>query len=702
MTPQTMKPFKSEDIDLAYGTTRPQNTDIFEGLNPEQIEAVNAIDGPVVIRAGAGTGKTTVLIRRIANIVRLGRCRPEEILAVTFTKKAAGEMRSRLATMLGPDTARRITAGNFHAVSADILRRHAHVIGLPQRFTVLDDDGQKEVIGELAFRLGLLRSKKDKVTVARYLQQIASWKEDGHDKETILEARRIPGRLACLSIGPNEDDPEFLTRCAAVFEAYQCEIETRRWCDFADLVLHVVRIFREFPEILAEEAGRYRYIMVDEFQDTSPVQNQWVTCMAREHRNICVVGDTDQSIYQWRNARPEIMMGFARAWAGAREITIDRNYRSSQEILDAANAVVEELRRKDGLRKRLRSDRHGTPPADLVQRYDSGYDEANAIADLVARKIDAGTQPSEIAVLCRSGLIITGIERAMRQAQIRYVVAGAMKFTDREEIKDAMAWLALAANPMDYISFGRISGKPRRGIGPQKLSLLRQVMMEQAMTVRDAAASLAASARKGSADARNYGDLRDLLDRVAEIAANGSNTGAILEEILAETGYMAFRRDNEGDPQQDQRLENLDLLFDEATQYETPIEFLEVIALQSGSDRGWMDDAVVLSTVHASKGLEFDIVFCPAMEEGVFPNARSERTSYGKDEERRLAHVAWTRARKELHISHTGFRMGGQGTGQPSRYLSEANLLYGGATLRGSARGPAAAAGAPRRLRPRF
>ena len=665
--------FTRDDIDLGFGRGTRAATNILEGLNPAQQEAVETMDGPVRIMAGAGTGKTTVIIRRIANIIGKGKARPEEILAVTFTRKAAGEMRQRLGAMLGDDVARRLRVGNFHATSSEMLRRHAHLIGLPSRFTVLDDDGQRDVIGELAMRLGYLDSKKNKNKIMRFQAQISSWKEDGHDSDFILAHKD----LCSISPGPNHDDPDFLIRTARVFEAYQMEMETRRWCDFADLVLHMVRLFRSYPDVLAEESRRFRYIMVDEFQDTSPVQNEWITWMARGHGNICVVGDTDQSIYEWRNARPDIMLDFPKHWDGARTITIDTNYRSSQQILDVANIVVAPLRAKDGLTKKLRSTRNGVAPRDFVRGYDTGFEEASTIADNIRLKIDHGETPSEIAVLCRSGMIITGIERALREAGIRYVVAGAMKFTDREEIKDAIAWLTLAANPMDYVAFNRVVSKPRRGIGTQKVGEIRRLIMENAWTVTEAVNAIAKTAKKGSAIARNFTELAELLESIEKIVQTNDNVGTILEDILDETGYMAWREDNRTDPQQDLRLENLQLFIDEARGYKRPIEFLEMLSLQAGGDKGWGDDSVVVSTVHASKGLEFNTVYCPAMEEGIFPNARSETTSYGMDEERRLAHVAWTRARDELHISFAGFRMGGKGAGQPSRYLMEAGLIGG-------------------------
>jgi len=274
-----------------------------------------------------------------------------------------------------------------------------------------------------------------------------------------------------------------------------------------------------------------------------------------------------------------------------------------------------------------------------------------------------------------------------------------MKFTDREEIKDAIAWLTLAANPMDYVAFGRIASKPTRGLGPQKVTSLRRLMMDRDMALADAAAQLAADAKKGSANARIYGELKDLAETITQIAETRENAGMMLEDILDETGYREWRESNKNDPQCDQRLENLDMIVEEASGHDLPIDFLEMLSLQAGGDKGWGDDSVVVSTVHASKGLEFDEVFCPAMEQGVFPNARSEKTPFGQDEERRLAHVAWTRARTDLHISFAAARMGNQSTGEPSPYLLEAGLLGYGTSR--APRAPSVHPGRRRRLKPK-
>lgn len=665
--------FSQEDIDLAFGATNQPKKSLLDGLNPAQTEGVTTTEGPVRIMAGAGSGKTSTIVKRIAYIVQEKLARPDQILAVTFTRKAAAEMRTRLSGLLGHDAARQVAAGNFHALSAQMLRRHAHLVGLPSTFTILDDDGQRDVISHLGLAMGYISTVKDKARINKFHAQIAAWKADGRDVDTVAAATD----LVEISPGPNEDEPDFLEQAAKLMRAYQAELVARRWCDFADLVLNMVRIFRDHPDVLAEEASRFLYILVDEFQDTDPTQYEWIMLMARAHSNICVVGDTDQSIYEWRNARPDIMLNFPRDWPGTKEITIDMNYRSTQQILDVANAVVAPLREKDGLVKKLRSNKTGVHPRSFMRIYENGAEEADTIADNIRSKIDRGEAPSEIAVLCRSGMIITGIERALRERGMRYIVAGAMKFTDREEIKDVVAWLTLALNPLDYVAFTRVSKKPRRGIGPQKIGELRKLMIENAWSLGDAARALADAARPGSANARHYGELAETLGAIEAVAQNGDNVGAMLEDILDETGYLDWRLNNDTDPVRDQRVENIEQFIDEARGYARIVDFLEMVALQAATDNGFDEDAIVISTVHASKGLEFNTVYCPAMEDGIFPNARSRRTRYGEDEERRIAHVAWTRARDELHVSYAGFRPGGNGIAEPSPYLVEAGLIEG-------------------------
>jgi DNA helicase II / ATP-dependent DNA helicase PcrA len=649
------------------------SVDNLAGLNTKQREAAEAINGPLVIRAGAGTGKTTTVTKRAGEIIRTGAARPDQILAVTFTRKAAAELRGRIAAIVGPDAARKMTIGNFHAVSGEILRRHAHLVGLPSSFTVLDDDGQREIIATIAIERGYITNKKDKAKVGAFLEQISSWKEEGWTPEDV--ARK--GNPEDLVLDKIAYEAGFGTQALSLFGEYQDMLAARRWCDFADMILHTVHIFRTHEDVRLRESGRYTHIMVDEFQDTSPVQNAWVWLMAKDHRNLCVVGDTDQSIYEWRNARPEIMMGFEKQWPGARAITIDANYRSTQEILDLANAVVAPLRAKDGLDKSLQGFKHGKPPVDLFQSYTSAMDEADSIAREAERLIDGGHKASEIAVLCRSGMIMRHIERSLRDRRMPYIVAGAMKFTDREEVRDGLAYLTLAVNPMDFIAFERVASKPARGVGGQKVGAIRRTMISKRCSIADAVALVLEDMPKRAAARPALAQLETFLRQAAQRATGPENAGQVLEWILEESGYWYWRETHPKDPQKELRIENLGRLISEAQSYNTAVEFLESMTLHSSQDERWTETCVVLSTIHASKGLEFDTVFTPAMEVGIFPNARSEKTSYGADEERRLAHVAWTRARNSLYVSWAKFRPERTGMGEPSPYLAECGLLDG-------------------------
>lgn len=644
-----------------------------EGLNPKQREAAEAITGPVVIRAGAGTGKTTTMVRRIAQIVATGAARPDQILAVTFTRKAAAELRGRVANFVGADAARRMTLGNFHAVSGEILRRHAPLVGIPPTFTILDDDGQRDVIATIALERGYIANRKDSGKVGAFLEQISSWKEEGWDPDDVASK----GDVEALVLDKIAQGEGFGHQALDVFVTYQDMLASRRWCDFADMILHTVRIFRAHEDIRQREAGRYTHIMVDEFQDTSPVQDAWIWLMAKDHGNLCVVGDTDQSIYEWRNARPEIMMNFERTWPGAKAITIDANYRSTQEILDAANAVVAPLRAKDGLDKQLKGFTTGPAPESLFQAYTSGMDEAQSVVREAERLIVEGHKPAEIAILCRSGMIMRPIERALRDRRMPYVVAGAMKFTDREEVKDGLAYLTLAFNPMDFVAFERIVGKPRRGIGTQKIGAIRRAMITHRSSVLEGIERIRSEMNPKAAGLAPLTEMAAFLSHAHARVQGEENAGQILEALLEDSGYLLWREGNTKDPQRDARVENIERLISEAQAYPSVVDFLESMALHAGNDERWSEDSVVLSTIHASKGLEYDTVFTPAMEVGIFPNARSEKTAYGADEERRLAHVAWTRARKHLYASYALYRPERSGQGEPSPYLAEAGLLPG-------------------------
>jgi DNA helicase-2/ATP-dependent DNA helicase PcrA len=662
-----------DDALLAGFTTSKTKKDPLEGLNPNQRLAAETTEGALVVLAGAGTGKTTTMVKRTAHMIQTKAARPDQILMVTFTRRAAGEMRGRLAEILGPEVSRKLTVGNFHAISSEILRRHAGLVNLPQKFSILDSDGQKDVIGTLALDRGYITTKKDSSKISAFQEQISSWKEEGWDTDIVIEkAGNDPDSIILDKLNQG---PGFGKAAVRLFEEYQDMLELRKWCDFSDLVLHTVRIFRAHEDVRLRESKKFTHIVVDEYQDTSPVQNEWVRLMAKDHGNLCVVGDTDQSIYEWRNARPEIMLNFHNDWKGAKRITIDTNYRSSQEILDLANLVVSPLRAKDGLEKSLKSPRTGVTPKSLFQSYTSGLEEAESIARESEILMENGTKGSQIAVLCRSGMIINVIERAMRDRKLRYIVAGAMKFTDREEVKDSIAYLHLANNPLDFVALERVIGKPRRGIGTQKIGEIRRIMISQKTDALDALKQVAEKMSPRAVMRKTITEFAEFLENAHKSILNGDNCGQILETILEDSGYFSWREGNTKDPMKEIRIENIERIISEAQAYDSVVEFLESMTMQSAADVAWDEDSIVLSTVHASKGLEFDVVFTPAMENGIFPNGRAEQTSYGMDEERRLAHVAWTRPREKLYVSYAIFRPGRNGPGEASPYLVETNLI---------------------------
>lgn len=665
-----MSTFKDEALLGGFGQAA-KAANPLDALNDRQRLAATTLTGPLKVLAGAGTGKTTMIIARITHIIQSNAARADQVLAVTFTKKAAGEMRARLNASLGYDIARKIMAGNFHAICSEILRRHAHLVGLPANFNILDDQGQREVLATLALERGYISNKKDTYRVSSFLEQISSWKEEGYDSDYVMSLKN-PQDIILAKLNQDES---FGKQAAQIFSQYQEMLRLRRWCDFSDLVLHVVRIFRAHENIRILESSRYTHVMADEYQDTSPVQDEWIYLMTKDHRNICVVGDTDQSIYEWRNARPEIMLNFLKKWPDAVEVTIDTNYRSTQEILDVANSVVAPLRAVDKLDKKLVSPKRGIEPADLYRSYTTSQEEAEAIARQAKDLIDQGESPNEIAILCRSAMIISGIEKALRDNKMPYVVAGAMKFTEREEIKDAIAHLQLASNPMDFVAFERVVARPKRGIGGQKLGAIKRAMITNKSTVSDAIDSVAESMNKRTEAYRAMVELSDFIKFMNNEAKSDQNCGQILENILEVGGYLSWRETNLKDAMRTLRMENLSKIISEAQPYETASEFLESMALQSAGDMLWSQDCVIISTVHASKGLEFNAVFTPAMEDGIFPNSRSEKTAFGAHEERRLAHVAWTRARNRLYVSHAQFRTGRDGQSQPSPYLAEAGFL---------------------------
>jgi DNA helicase-2/ATP-dependent DNA helicase PcrA len=638
------------------------------GLNPEQHQAVTATEGPVLVEAGAGTGKTKVLTTRIAHIVAEGLAAPEEVLAVTFTNKAAGEMRERLAELLG-SCAEAIPIGSFHGVSLGMLRRHAQAAGMrDDAFQIFDEGDQLLVIHAAMERAGLKdlwrrpgahgreRSERWNTWAVQLHTQVQAWKDEGRTVEEV-EADIAAGRAG-----------DGAAEIAPVYRAYQEEMAWRNAVDFADIILKMVTLFRSDAKVRDHWANRFKYVLVDEFQDTDPVQYEWLRALSSRRRNIFAVGDLDQCIYEWRNAHPEIFAGFPADWPGCRIVRLHRNYRSTQGILDVASAVVAAGRR--GAPKHLQSGMAG-PPVSL-RSYDTHVEEADWIAGDIARRLTGGTGAGDIAILVRSRNEMPAIEQALTRASVPYAVVSGVRFHRREDVKDVVAWMRLAADPSDELALLRAAARPQRGIEEDALDRAIGVI-RAGRPVSDALRETAAFGELLPQAARDgLEEFADAIDALAEAKTADPNPGAVAAAALSVTGYVAWRK-KAGLAEEDID-EVMEELVEGARRWEGSLEeWLQDFALAGEADTPIAENAVRLSTIHAAKGLEFPVVYTPCLEEGVLPNDRALKNPSWMEEERRILHVAWTRAQRELIPSFVRNRR--YKACRHSRFLEEAGLL---------------------------
>jgi DNA helicase-2/ATP-dependent DNA helicase PcrA len=632
-------------------------------LNPEQRDAVLVDGGPCLVVAGAGSGKTRVLTLRISRLLAQGLAKPWEVLAVTFTNKAAKEIRERVAHAVGEHRAAGLWMGSFHSVSLRILRRHAQSCGLRNdSFKIFDEDAQQILAKEAGIATGLIEdldAKDLKRRVREIHAAIQAWKEEGwtpDDAAAQADLMRLPGARETL----------------AAYRHYQASLLARNACDFADLLLHPLALWRRDAAVRQEWEGKFRQILVDEFQDTNRLQYDWLRLLASGHGNLFCVGDPDQSIYEWRGARPAIMLGFPKDFPGARLVTVDRNYRSTKEILEPANRIVEANQRLGG--KRLRSDTSGA--AVEIALFEDERAEADAVVQEAMALLRQGTPAREIAILLRSAGPMRTVEQALRLQSVPYEVVGGQRFDERREVRDAIAYLRLAADPSDDLAFLRIANVPVRGLGETSAQAVVARRLRDGGSIAEALRALAAdrSVRLQARAREAMPELARILEEAAEAAASGLRSpGAVLEFMLDEIGYVSWLRDN-GDDLAEQRAEVLAEMVAEGAsgRFESVGQWLQEIALLSAVDEASDLERIRLSTVHAAKGLEYDVVFSPCLEDGILPNARAVQEAYGMAEERRIAHVAWTRARKRLYISCAGSRHG-QGA-LPSPFFEEAGL----------------------------
>ena len=629
--------------------------DYLARLNPEQREAVETLDGPLLVLAGAGTGKTRVLTTRFAHILKSGRAGPGQVLAVTFTNKAAREMRERVGAIIG-QAADGLWLGTFHALAARMLRRHAELVGLNSSFTILDTDDQLRLLKQVMEAAGVDLKRWPAPGLMAIIQR---WKDRGLPPDRVT---------------PAEDSDFANNRARALYQAYQDRLREVNAADFGDLLLHVVEVLRRHPEVLAEWQRRFRYILVDEYQDTNLVQYYWLRLLAQREdpaqRNICCVGDDDQSIYSWRGAEIENILRFEKDFPGARIVRLESNYRSTRPILGAAAGLI--ARNGGRLGKTLRP---GRPDADgekvcVVSLWDS-EEEARMVGERIEQARRAGNSLAEIAILVRAGFQTRAFEERLITLGVPYRVVGGLRFYERQEVRDALAYLRALAQPADDLAFERIVNTPKRGLGDTTLRAMHELARQERIPLMHAAERLLPGMRPKPRQAlgellHGFARWRDVLGKEGHVVAAAT--------LLDESGYTEMWKQDKS-PEAAGRLENLKEFLRALTEFESLAGFLDHTALVMENDEQAADAKVSLMTLHAAKGLEFDMVFLPGWEEGLFPSQRSldEGGEKALEEERRLAYVGITRARRQAVISCAANRRiyGNWTASLPSRFLDE-------------------------------
>ena len=621
--------------------------DLLHGLNPVQLDAVTHAEGPLLIVAGAGSGKTRVLTHRIAHLIRDLGVSPFEILAITFTNKAAAEMRERVAALVGP-VAEKMWVSTFHSACVRILRRDGGLLGFPSSFTIYDQADAQRLTGYVIRDLNLDPKKFPARSVHA---SISAAKNDGLDPVSYAE------RVGSI----------FERKIADVFVEYQARLQRAGAMDFDDLLVNTVRLFREHPEVLRTYQQRFKHVMVDEYQDTNVVQNDLVLMLAAEHGNACVVGDADQSIYRFRGADMRNIMEFEEAFPDVTVVLLEQNYRSTQTILDAANAVI-----ANNLSRRPKELWTDEGSGDRITRYqaDDEGDEAQWIANQMMHLHDQGFRWSDLAIFYRTNAQSRVIEEFLMRVGIPYKVIGGTRFYDRREVKDALAYLKAVINPADEVSVKRVLNVPKRGVGESSVGRLDVYARAHGLTFLDAMKEAAAAGVTGKA-LKGIEQFLALLDDLAPLVESGP--APVLEAAMQRSGYVA-ELEAEHSIEAEGRIENLAELVGAAREFGSVDEFLEQVSLVADIDSLDEDDSsVVLMTMHSAKGLEFPIVFIIGAEDGVFPHLRSIGDPDELEEERRLAYVGITRARQKLYITHAWARTihGSTQYNPPSRFLDE-------------------------------
>lgn len=621
------------------------------GLNEPQHDAVMTVDGPVLVLAGAGTGKTRVLTTRLGHLLATGRAAPWNILAVTFTNKAAKEMQERVMKVIGRPV-EGMWIGTFHSICVRMLRKHAELVGLQSNFTILDTDDQIRLLKQLVQAENI----DDKRWPARALAGLIDrWKNKALTPDRVPEGESYAyaNGLGCK-----------------LYQAYQERLKILNACDFGDLLMHAITLLQRHPDVLAEYHNQFRYILVDEYQDTNVAQYLWLRLLAQKSSNICCVGDDDQSIYGWRGAEVGNILRFSEDFPGAKVVRLEQNYRSTGHILAAASALI--TANENRLGKTLWTDQGDGDKVDVKGVWD-GPEEARAICEDIENLQRRDHALSEIAILVRTGFQMREFEERLITLGVPYRVVGGPRFYERAEIRDVMAYLRVIAQPDDDLAYERIVNVPKRGLGTTTVQKIHHIARSHAISMTRAARQITGMDELRPAARKSLTRLMDDFDRWRAMLHTHSHV-EVTEMMLEESGYMEMWQ-NDKSPDAPGKLENVKEMVSAMGEFENLGGYLEHIALVMENDSNETNEKVSLMTLHAAKGLEFDTVFLPGWEEGLFPNQRAldETGVKGLEEERRLAYVGITRAKKKANIYFAGSRQvfGQWQSSLPSRFVEE-------------------------------
>tara|TARA_B100000700_G_scaffold306989_1_gene382840 strand:+ start:632 stop:2671 length:2040 start_codon:yes stop_codon:yes gene_type:complete len=604
-------------------------------LNNKQKEAILNPDGPCLIVAGAGSGKTKVLTTRVVHIIKEKKAWPNQILCVTFTNKAAREMQNRIASFLNEKISSLPWLGTFHSVSAKILRRHAESVGLNSRFTIIDQEDQLRLIKNIC--------KAENIDVKKVAPQfilsfINQWKNKGFLPKDVTIKKGIPLEKAILN----------------VYKFYQERLKILNSCDFGDLILLCVNMFENNPDILELYMNNFKFILVDEYQDSNYIQSKWLKLLAQKRNNICCVGDDDQSIYSWRGAEIRNFLDFSKTYKNTKIIKLEQNYRSTQNILSAASGLIE--KNSDRLGKKLWTDSKDGDPVNLTC-YKNGREEAVGVSDIIEKKLKKKYSLNNISILVRAIFQTREFEERFLKIGMGYRVVGGTKFYERAEIKDSVAFLRIINQKNDDLAFERIINVPKRSIGDSTLKLLHDWGRKNKKSLEDSAVELIQLNKIKPKAKIGFVKILGMFNKWRS-ELNKKKHYELMEVILDESGYSKMLKDKK-DLESEGRLENLKELIRGMHDFDNLQGFLEHVALATSIDQDWNGKKVNLMTMHAAKGLEFDAVFLPGWEEGLFPHQKSleEKGDLALEEERRLAYVGLTRAKKESFISFVESRL---------------------------------------------